>query len=131
MSDLSANNGNSPKRGRGRPRKIVSVVQDESLLAPMALDETADEDPIDVDSAPGTIRVKVLYFRTPIVVDVPGKASASSVSSSPRGMTAGNRWEIEYQPFLRHHRISFFAPGDLIPRRVVYVHESWCWWEAL
>lgn len=74
------------------------------------------------------IPVKVLYFRNPIVVDIPGKQAAASVVSTSEGR-AGSRWLVQYEPWLRHHRISYFAPGDIEPRRVVLVHESWCWWE--
>lgn len=53
------------------------------------------------------IPVAILYFEKP--TDIPGKHGASSVTSgrSPNG----SGWDVEFLPWLRHHRVTFHPHG--------------------
>lgn len=71
-----------------------------------------------------SIPVKTLWFR--VSTDVPGKSGASSVTTSPDARP-GQRWEVEFLPHMRHHRVTWYSPdGESVARMI---HESQCTWE--
>ncbi len=73
---------------------------------------------------PRSIPVAILNFRMP--TDVVGKKQASAVSAKVEGNRA--HWVIEYEPWWRHHRVTYKRPQ--MPDEVCYVHESHVssWW---
>lgn len=70
------------------------------------------------------IPVRVLRFRQPI--DIPGADVVTSCNSN--GKSNQRRWEIEYQPWMRHHKVTYRDPARE-SAEVGYVHESAvsCW----
>lgn len=77
--------------------------------------------------APRAIPVYVLRFQQS--TDLPKKPGASSVKQE----FAFNkpRYTIEFLPWMRHHKITFFESGQEQPSGpAIYVHESRCTWEG-
>ncbi len=74
------------------------------------------------------IAVRVLKFDRP--TDVPGKNVADSVTCKPVA-EGGRRWEVEFQPWIRHHRITYFEPDKNATPDVMFIHESRCTWKPL
>lgn len=85
-----------------------------------------DTKPMQPDAKPATIAIKTLRLPPGIAVEWPGpaKVSSSITATSP---CVGQFWTINYDPRLRHHVVSYYAPGE-DPKRppvgVVLVHES-------
>ncbi len=69
------------------------------------------------------IPVKVLRFEHGQNVEIPGKPGAVHVTSETAG---GKTWTVEYEPWARHHRVTFREGAKV---RIVHNPESWCMWE--
>ncbi len=90
----------------------------------MSTDPKLTEKKPDALTAGGkSIPVRVLRFREPM--DIPGKNVATSVTTSTQANVS--RWDIEYLPHLRHHRVTY-QPLDGAPQ-VLMLHETTCSWE--
>jgi hypothetical protein len=77
----------------------------------------------------GREAVPVKSLRMVRPTDFPGNPAADTITTTTQ--TNVNRYEIEYQPWLRHHRVTWHAAGAKEPR-VGYVHESSvAYWEPL
>lgn len=89
------------------------------------------QSPKSVPSRPEAVRVRVLRFQHQM--DIPGGTVQNSLSG--RGPDtpphAAPRYEIEYQPWSRHHRVAWIEVGKTEPTKVLYVHETQVLsWEA-
>lgn len=71
---------------------------------------------------PEAIRVRVLKFVGP--TDVPGGAMPTTLTARDPSRTNQGGHDIEYQPWLRHHRVAWYEPTKKEPTRVVMIHES-------
>lgn len=75
------------------------------------------------------IPVKTLRFSTAVrPVGIPGKSVADSVSAG--GAKNQHRWEIEFQPWARQFRVTYYPPGE-DKGQPIYVPESWATYEPL
>lgn len=103
---LSTNSGAVESTGRALPEEQRQG-KDDSM--------STDSKPADKQAAPvRSIPVKLLKFKQPI--DVPGRNQAGNVTNRD------GKYTIEYVPNMRHHMISYKAPGQ--PAVIGYVHES-------
>lgn len=66
---------------------------------------------------PASIPVKTLRFASPL--DVPGRTGASALSV--RKQDNAGTYLIEYQPQLRHHKVTYSRTGQATEVR--YIHE--------
>lgn len=78
-------------------------------------------------SRPEAILVKTIKFVAGEHVDLPGKLGANSLTANPEAKPGQKRWQIDYEPAKRHHRVTFWDAGDAEPQ-VQYVHETWVTW---
>lgn len=78
----------------------------------------SEDKPATKPAAPKAIPVAVLNFRMP--TDVCGKKQSSAVASKVEKNRA--HWLIEFQPWWRHHMITYRRPQ--FPDEVCYVHEA-------
>lgn len=76
----------------------------------------ASSPPLEV---PRGIPVAVLRFAKP--TQVPGHAVAPVIKTETS--KSGKRWEIEFIPQLRHHRVTFYGVRDE-PPQVLMIHET-------
>jgi hypothetical protein len=72
-------------------------------------------------SRPEAIRVRRLTFTR--AMDMPGMSMPNQVTAKD-GAKNATRFEIEYQPWVRHHRVAWFEPGKDEPTAVRMIHES-------
>lgn len=72
-------------------------------------------------SRPEAVRVRMLKFSDP--VDIPGATMPTSVKATYDATNTPHH-EIQYEPWHRHHRVSWFEAGKDEPSRIVMVPEA-------
>lgn len=69
---------------------------------------------------PRGIAVRLMRLHRPM--QVPGKQADDNIKAET--LPNGRRWEIEYIPQFRHHKITFFDPERKKEPESGFVHES-------
>lgn len=71
-------------------------------------------------SRPEAVKVRTIKFVAP--TDIPGAPLPSGITA--KDVSNETHYEIEWQPWTRHHRIVWFEAGKKDPSRILMIHES-------